>query len=139
MPYGFNLQDEHLRIVTIRLFEPLQTEDVNALSQRLRALLDPPAPLFILLDIREFNLMRGLSGLPHDLDEMPLPDFAASHVKQSRMAIVGRGGLLSLILGLTRSDGELPQVIRQFTHEDEGLAWLYQEAQRILGSGPATF
>jgi hypothetical protein len=130
MPCEFDWYDEDMRIASVRLFDPLTQDDIETMGLTLTPLLETPAPIFLLLNIREINPLQTFSRLNGMLDGMPLPRFDHARQAQSRVAIVGGGAAIKMILQLA-GDGE--NRVKAFNHEDEAFRWLSESAVSAAG------
>jgi len=126
MSYDLNWLDEDLGIVAIRLFDPLHPDDLSGLTAELTPLFDSGRPLYASVDIRNFNALQAL-GMLGSSDGLPFPSIPASQAHNSRLAVVGGGSIVKLLLQMI-DDADSSQ-LRPFEHEDEAYTWLLESAQ----------
>lgn len=127
MPYDFEWLDEGQRILSIRLFDPLSPEELNALREMVMSVFEAPAALYVLLDMREFDLIRVFQDAPSSLDGDRFPDFKY-HAHHSRLAVVGGGTIIDLLLAVVEPRAGWGGFIRGFKEEDQALTWLREQA-----------
>ncbi len=128
MPYELDWLDERRRIVAVRLYDPLVSEELAALRDEFLPLIALSAPLYILADIRAFNAMQGAAALVNTLDGEALPDIGEDTMRQSRIAVLGGGAFIRMVLGLAHGALGEDDLIRTFDHEDEAYTWLGEQA-----------
>lgn len=128
MSYELDWLDERRRIVAVRLYDPLSSEELAALRDEFLPLIALSAPLYILADIREFNALQGAAALVNALDGEALPNMGEDAMRQSRIAVLGGGALVKMVLSLAHGALNEDNLIRTFDHEDEAYAWLGEQA-----------
>lgn len=131
MPYDLDWIDEELRILSIRLFDPLDTHDIEEFRQTITPIVEAPHPLFLLVNIGELDFRQAFSTIVTALEGEPLPDIA-HHVNGSRLAVVGGGAPVTLILALVGQS----ESVHAFAHEDQALTWLRKQAQQATNTSP---
>jgi hypothetical protein len=134
VPYDLSWLDEEQRILQVQLYDPFDPEAAARLSEELSAIIETPRPVYVLVDIREFNPMTMMSQLGSLIDGQPFPKNTA-HLERSRAAVVGGGPIVSMALGWVGSS-RLESMIRPFDAEDTALDWLREESRQHLGDGP---
>lgn len=128
MPYDFDWLDEDRNIVAIRLYTPVSAEELEELHARVVPLTESPLPLFILADIRNFDLMSAYSELGSIMRTLSLPNLGEDKMRRSRLAILGGGPLVGFVLSLAKDKApEEGDLVKAFKYEDEAYTWL-QEA-----------
>jgi hypothetical protein len=130
MAYDIDWLDEDHRILSVRLFDPLLPEEVNQLWQTMTTIFEVPEPLFLLADIRHFHLFEPFKDTTTIPDGGALPDLAP-HMERSRLAVVGGGTPIRLLLELVGHVAEHGEMIRSFTNEAEALDWLREQATPV--------
>ncbi len=130
MAYDIDWLDEDQRILSVRLFDPLPPEEMDQLWQAMTEIFEVPEPLFLLADIRHFHSLESFKETPAIPDGGALPDMAP-HMERSRLAIVGGGTPIRLLLELVGHVAEHGEMIRSFTNEAEALDWLREQANPI--------
>ena len=124
MAYDINWLDRDRNIVAVRLFDPFPTEEAKALKDEMMPYADNGQPMYILLDIREFNPMKALATFG-GRDGPAMPKLDPEQARRSRLALVGAGSMVNLLLKMTDDDSEQ---VRVFKHEDKAYRWLTEEA-----------
>jgi hypothetical protein len=127
--YEVDWLDEDLRIAAVRLYEPFYPEDGDGLREALLDLLDPPAPLYVLLDLTQFNAMKAFTELSSAFEGQPMPEVDQAALRGSYTAVTGGGMFISTLLALVNPKGSEPRA-RHFRYEDEALTWLRERAER---------
>ena len=130
MPYNFDWVDDDSRILSIRLFDPLNSADMVGLAQAIWPIVEVESPLFVLLNILELDFKSAFSNATSAFDGEPMPDIT-HHLNRSRLAIVGGGSPVALIINLAQQVAEQSDVVRAFTHEDQALTWLREQARLL--------
>lgn len=134
MAYDFDWLDEDQRILAVRLYTPILTEEIEALRDQLTPVVETQEALYLLADIRNFDLMAAYSQLGGLLDTFTLPSIGDDQARQSRVAIIGGGPMINMVLKV--AEGALPDgqedLIRAFKHEDEAYRWLQNEAVGLV-------
>jgi hypothetical protein len=133
MPYELNWLDEDRRILSLRLLDMLDNQEVNALRDALVPILEQPTPLYFQLDLRDFKLLEGFSQLGQAMDGEALPDFDAAHLRHSRLAVLGGGPAIKLIFQLVGHSNEVGEAVRAFDYEDRAYSWLIECADAAKG------
>jgi hypothetical protein len=118
--------NQEQRLLRIQPVEPVTREEAEQLISELRELAESPAPLYILVDLTQFDPMRAVSSMSGLMDGQSLPKQTAS-MEQSRVAIVGGGPMVNMGLQLMKSMTSL-EIIRAFNKEDEALRWLESQS-----------
>jgi hypothetical protein len=136
VPYSVDWIDEDRRILAVRLYDPLTAEDTDALQSKLTPIVEAGAPLFILADITEVDVMKAYSGLGAAFEGLAVPNVSEQQWRHSRMAIIGGGMLVNTVLSFVQGSDDEPQLIRTFKHEDKAFAWL-DEASRANFDPPS--
>lgn len=131
MAYDMYWLDDDLRILSLRLFDPFYPEEIEGLKQALAPSIETLQPLFLFLDISEFRAFDVFSKTLSS-DEMLLTNLE-HHMKHSRIAIVGGGMFVRMMLGFLGS-GDESKAVRSFKHEDQALYWLREQAKSQVGS-----
>ncbi len=126
MGYDMYWLDDDLRILSLRLFDPFYPEEVEGLKQALTPSIETLQPLFLLLDISEFRTFDAFSKTL-STDEMPFTNLEY-HMKHSRIAIVGGGMFVRMMLGFLGSADDY-KAVRSFKHEEQALYWLREQAK----------
>lgn len=128
MPYEFDWLDSGRRIVAVRLHSPLQATEVEALHAELVSLSEVAEPVFILADVRNFDLMSAYSQLGDIFRTLSFPSLDEGQMQRSRIAIVGGGPLVQFALSF--ADDMLPEgeLVKAFKHEDKAYSWLAEAA-----------
>jgi len=128
MPYDFEWLDENRNIVAIRLSSPVSPEELKELHARVMPLTESPLPIYILADIRNFDLLTAYSQLGDALKTLSLPSMGNAKMQGSRVAILGGGPLVGLVLSFAKDYlNEGDDLVKAFNNEDEARSWL-QEA-----------
>ncbi|HOA23753.1 MAG: STAS/SEC14 domain-containing protein [Aggregatilineales bacterium] len=128
MPYDFEWLDENRNIVAIRLSSPVSPEELKELHARVMPLTESPLPIYILADIRNFDLLTAYSQLGDALKTLSLPSMDNAKMQGSRVAILGGGPLVGLVLSFAKDYlNEGDDLVKAFNNEDEARSWL-QEA-----------
>ncbi|NLH07341.1 MAG: STAS/SEC14 domain-containing protein [Chloroflexi bacterium] len=128
MPYDFEWLDENRNIVAIRLSSPVSPEELKELHARVMPLTESPLPIYILADIRNFDLLTAYSQLGDALKTLSLPSMDNAKMQGSRVAILGGGPLVGLVLSFDKDYlNEGDDLVKAFNNEDEARSWL-QEA-----------
>lgn len=128
MPYDFEWLDENRNIVAIRLSSPVSPEELKELHARVMPLTESTLPLFLLADIRNFDLLTAYSQLGDALKTLSLPSMDNAKMQGSRVAILGGGPLVGLVLSFAKDYlNEGDDLVKAFNNEDEARSWL-QEA-----------
>ncbi|HQA69748.1 MAG TPA: STAS/SEC14 domain-containing protein [Aggregatilineales bacterium] len=128
MPYDFEWLDENRNIVAIRLSSPVSPEELEELHARVMPLTESPLPIYILADIRNFDLLTAYSQLGDALKTLSLPSMDNAKMQGSRVAILGGGPLVGLVLSFAKDYlNEGDDLVKAFNNEDEARSWL-QEA-----------
>ncbi|HPV06297.1 MAG TPA: STAS/SEC14 domain-containing protein [Aggregatilineales bacterium] len=128
MPYDFEWLDENRNIVAIRLSSPVSPEELEELHARVMPLTESTLPLFLLADIRNFDLLTAYSQLGDALKTLSLPSMDNAKMQGSRVAILGGGPLVGLVLSFAKDYlNEGDDLVKAFNNEDEARSWL-QEA-----------
>lgn len=128
MPYDFEWLDENRNILAIRLSSPVSPEELKELHARVMPLTESPLPIYILADIRNFDLLTAYSQLGDALKTLSLPSMDNAKMQGSRVAILGGGPLVGLVLSFAKDYlNEGDDLVKAFNNEDEARSWL-QEA-----------
>lgn len=128
MPYDFEWLDENRNILAIRLSSPVSPEELKELHARVMPLTESTLPLFLLADIRNFDLLTAYSQLGDALKTLSLPSMDNAKMQGSRVAILGGGPLVGLVLSFAKDYlNEGDDLVKAFNNEDEARSWL-QEA-----------
>lgn len=128
MPYDFEWLDENRNILAIRLSSPVSPEELEELHARVMPLTESPLPLFLLADIRNFDLLAAYSQLGDVINTLSLPSMDNAKMQRSRVAILGGGPLVGLVLSFAKDYvNEGGELVKAFNNEDEARIWL-QEA-----------
>jgi hypothetical protein len=130
MPYDFGWLDEDQRILSICLSDPLSAEELKTLREMVMSVFEAPAALYVVLDMREFDLKRVFQDAPSFLNGDRFPDFKY-HAHHSRLAVVGGGPIVDLLFAVVEPGAGWGGFIRGFKEEDQALTWLREQA----GSG----
>lgn len=131
MPYDFDWLDEDRRILAIRLYSPLLDEEITELHAKVMPLTDVPDPVYVLADIRNFDLMQSYSQLGKMMKSLSLPRLDGEQMRRSRIAVLGGGPLVSLALSFAEgiaSEEDEEDPIKAFKHEDKAYVWLLEAA-----------
>lgn len=136
MPYSVDWIDEDRRILAVRLYDPLTSEDTDALQSKLTPLVEAGDPLFVLADITEIDIMKAYSGLGAALEGFSTPNVSDQQWRHSRMAVIGGGMLVNTVLSFLQGSDDDIELIRAFKHEDKAFVWL-DEASRADFDPPA--
>jgi hypothetical protein len=128
VPYELGWLDEGLRVFALRLYDPLTAEEADELRRELASLIQPTAPIFVLLDIRQFDLMEALSRLGSAFEGIRIPRDSETSLGQSRVAVIGGGAFLKMLLSLAGDRSDYADLARTFTHEDQAYTWLREAA-----------
>lgn len=126
MAYVFDWLDEDRHILMLRLMDPIEDYEVEELKQLMEDVLIDPRPLFALVDVEYFNLMTAYSQLGSLLDSLTMP--GEEQARASRIAVIGGGTLIKMVLSLAGDALEGEEAIQVFKHEDLALSWLRDSA-----------
>jgi hypothetical protein len=114
--------DQEQRLLRIQPIEPVTKDEAEQLINELREYAATPAPLYILVDLTQFDPMRAVSSMGGLMDGQSFPKQTA-HMEQSRIAIVGGGPMVNMGLQFMKTMTSL-DLIRAFNKEDDALRWL---------------
>lgn len=132
MPYDVKWLDEERRFLRVRLFGSVQLSEAEELLNQARSIAETPQPVFVLLDLQQFNMQQAMPQLRGLLEGQAIPR-NLDHLENSRAAVVGGGPMVSMGVGLVRQlTGR--ELMRAFDDEDRALSWLEDEAQRFSGT-----
>lgn len=126
MPYDVEWLDEGRRLLKVTLSDPLDMPDAQALIDEIRPLIEAPRPIFVLADVRSFNVQSALSRFMGLVGRQPFPRTTA-HLEQSRAAVVGGGPVVATSIGMVEQfTGR--NLMRAFDDDRAALAWLEEQA-----------
>jgi hypothetical protein len=131
MPYRIEYPTDDTPYLTISLSDPLPDAELKALREELLPMATAEQTSYILADLRGFDLVTSFQRLLLATDGIPLPSLTGS-VGQSRLAVVGGGAALPLIMQVMGSLGETANMFKTFNTVDKAKAWLLAEQQEVM-------
>jgi len=129
MAYSYHWSGTDPKILRIGFSPELTDADIHDLRQEFKPLLEEKQPLLALVDLNDINIadspMRFLSllnGVPNDVLNF--------HARNSRLAILGGGYPVAMLLKMYAFLMEGTDPARVFNTEEEAVQWLRREAQQ---------
>jgi hypothetical protein len=129
VPHSVDWIDEDRRILAVRLYDPITSDDVESLQSKLTPIVEAGQPLYILADITEVDLIQTYTGLGAALEGLSIPSVSDEQWRRSRVAVIGGGMLVNTALSFLQGAVEEDELIRAFKHEDKAFAWLDEESR----------
>nr|MBN1229914.1 STAS/SEC14 domain-containing protein [Anaerolineae bacterium] len=127
MPYQLDRLEYERDILSIKLYEPLSNQETEDLAAEARGVFTSGSPVYLMLDLREFDLAKSLGRLGAAFEDIPFPQSGSRQTDQSRVAVIGGGPILKLILQMTNALSEQTAYVRLFSAEDQAITWLREQ------------
>ena len=126
MAYSITWQDRNQRLFTLTLSAPISPSEIKELQAELKPTLTASEPAYCLLDLSAVDIYNIAAKGLGDLDAV-LPPNLSYHLAHSRVAIVGGGAAIKVLLRLLVSiEGEVHS-IKSFGSSATALDWLQAE------------
>ena len=129
MPYDFDWLDEDRRVAALRLYDPFHDDQRLALEQEITNVLAVGEPLYLLIDIREFNALQAFSRFAATNSGAQIPSMSDRQMEHSRLAVIGGSAMVKMMFRLIKGSDEHSNKIRTFKHEDRAFSWLNEQAR----------
>lgn len=134
MPYEIDWHDQDRGILIIRLYDPLSEAELVELARQGKSILSDAdsKPLYVMVDVLGLKSFAPLMQMTSRLDDLPLPDLSSPSGKASRVAIVGGGSLLDMLIGFANNTVDSAALVRTFKYEDKAITWLDDESREYM-------
>jgi len=131
MGYELKWLDEDLRLLALRVYDPLSQSEAKQILSKMREVSEVPRPFFLLLDLQHFDPTQSVSVIRDALEGESFPPITR-HLENSRLAVLGGGPMVNLGFQFMRSLSSL-DLARAFRNEEEALSWLQDQAHFATG------